>query len=143
MRRRSLAFLGLAVSVATAPAMSRATSFTGLGFLPGGGHSIAEAVSDGSVVVGTSAVVGTSGSEAFRWTSSGGMVGLGFATAAANGVSADGSVVVGQEKNNDAFRWTSDGGLVGLGTDLGGSANGVSAHPRRPQSAPAAAGSGG
>ncbi len=53
-------------------------SFTGLGDLAGGDfYSVATGVSvDGSVVVGYS----DSGSsyEAFRWTSGGGMVGLGY-----------------------------------------------------------------
>ena len=64
-----------------------------------------------------------SGSEAFRWTSAGGMVGLGdlpgggFSSYPA-GVSGDGSVVVGASSSAsslEAFRWTSDGGMVGLG----------------------------
>jgi len=71
-------------------------------------------------------VVGTSNSafgyESFRWTSGGGMVGLGdlpgggFASSAL-GVSADGSVVVGRSESgprDNAFRWTSAGGMVNL-----------------------------
>jgi probable HAF family extracellular repeat protein len=120
----------------------------GLGDLPGGiFYSIAWGVSaDGSVVVGrgTSPSVGlglpTSGaSEAFRWTSGGGMVGLGDLPgggffSSAFGVSADGSVVVGQgysASGYEAFRWTSGEGLVGLGDLPGGGfdseARGVSA----------------
>ncbi len=55
-------------------------SFQGLGDLTGGGvGSFASGVSgDGSVVVGRS--FGASGTEAFRWTSGGGMVGLGDLT---------------------------------------------------------------
>lgn len=73
------------------------------------------------------------GSEAVRWTSDGGTVGLGLlpgdaVDSAAFGVSADGSVVVGWgrrfqgegfQPKLEAFRWTSDTGMVGLG-DLTG-----------------------
>src|SRR5208337_4431920 len=77
---------------------------------------------DGSVVVGLSS--DTSGnSQAFRWTESVGMVGLGFlpggVTSSARAVSADGSVVVGLSSdasgNSQAFRWTESVGMVGLG----------------------------
>lgn len=92
---------------------------------------------DGSVVVGQGSVA--SGSEAFRWTSGGGMVGLGYLAGGgtygwAFGVSDDGSVVVGQGDNAsgyEAFRWTSGTGMVGLGHLAGGgfnsSANGINA----------------
>ena len=65
--------LGSAVSTAYAAAI-----LTPLGDLPGGVfNSGANAVSgDGSVVVGTGS--SASGSQAFRWTAGGGMVGLGF-----------------------------------------------------------------
>jgi probable HAF family extracellular repeat protein len=101
----------------------------GLGDLAGGGFlSKAAAVSaDGSVVVGhgTSA----SGQEAFRWTSSGGMVNLGDLAGGllqgwATGVSADGSAVVGQGSSasgSEAFLWTLSGGMIGLGDLPGGS----------------------
>jgi len=93
--------------------------FMGLGDLPGGRfRSFAWGVSaDGSVVVGYSD--STSGTEAFRWTSSGGMSGLGDLPGGlfgsyATGVSADGSVVVGRSTPDapahisvlEAFRWT-------------------------------------
>ena len=74
--------------------------------------------------------------EAFRWTSGGGMAGLGdflggntFSTAL--GVSADGSIIAGygvSASGAEAFRWTSGGGLVGLG-NLPGE---ISATPRGP-----------
>jgi probable HAF family extracellular repeat protein len=79
------------------------------------------------------------GVEAFRWTSGGGMVGLGDIRwgsfgSYAYGVSADGSVVVGRGTSASAgvaFRWTSGGSMVGLGGLPGGSydshAYGVSA----------------
>ena len=102
---------------------------TGMGFLPGGTFSLAHGVSaDGSVVVGynDTVVMGASGmsssEEAFRWTRSGGMVGLGFLSgdkhSHAHGVSADGSVVVGYSTVSpsgvQAFRWTQAGGMVCL-----------------------------
>jgi len=63
-----------------------------------------------------------SGSEAFRWTSGGGMVGLGDLpggsfSSSAYGVSADGSVVVGggtSDSGSEAFRWTQANGMENL-----------------------------
>src|SRR5690242_10715451 len=64
------------------------TTFTDLGVLPGQQYSNANAVSnDGS------AVVGNSGSHAFRWTMATGMQDLG--AFGPSSVSADGSVVAG------------------------------------------------
>lgn len=90
----------------------------GLGDLHGGAFgSGASAVSaDGSVIVG--GATSAAGTEAFRWTSGGGMVGLGdlegtdpeeevFASGA-SGVSADGSVIVGNSRVGEetvAFIW--------------------------------------
>jgi len=107
---------------------TQAAGFIPLGHLPDGssGASIANGVSaDGSVVVGESSAMGFS--EAFRWTASSGMVGLGdlaggFTESKAFGVSSDGTVVIGTSSSasgDEAFRWTSSGGMVGLG-DLGG-----------------------
>jgi len=92
---------------------------------------------DGSVVVGHSIAPGaapgqgSNHTEAFRWTSAGGMKGLGdlpgysLSQSIASGVSADGSVVVGRgnlnvDNFNEAFRWTEAGGMVGLGDLPGG-----------------------
>jgi probable HAF family extracellular repeat protein len=111
---------------------ARAASFQGLGDLPGGNfgggfYSVATGVSgDGSVVVGRSN--SASGFEAFRWTQTGGMVGLGDLPggefySGATGVSSDGSVVVGNgisASGGEAFRWTQSGGMVGLGYLPGG-----------------------
>jgi probable HAF family extracellular repeat protein len=108
------------------------SGMVGLGYLPGDTSSWVSGVSaDGSVLVGGSSpsVDGFYGAEAeaFRWTSDGGMVGLGYLPggdfhSAASDVSADGSVVVGTSRASvdgfyvaEAFRWTSDGGMVGLG----------------------------
>jgi probable HAF family extracellular repeat protein len=81
-----------------------AGSFTGLGDLPGGiFHSIAYAASaDGSVIVGYS--IPPSGvHEAFRWTATNGMVGLGFLPcdtwSIARAVSGDGRIIVGDAQN--------------------------------------------
>jgi len=102
--------------------------FMGLGDLPGGTvYSYPVGISaDGSTVVGYS--YSASGTEAFRWTSGGGMVGLGDLpggdfSSSANGASADGSVVVGGSSGDPVtgtFRWTSGGGMVGLGGLPGG-----------------------
>jgi len=107
--------------------------FQGLGNL-GGDFSEAQNVSaDGTTVVGRS--TSAQGSEAFRWTSDGGMVGLGDLpgltfSSTAWGCSADGSVVAGEgtsESGNEAFRWISDSGMTGLG-DLPGGPFGSRAH---------------
>ena len=94
----------------------------GLGHLAGGFFSSnAFAVSaDGSVVVGVSP--SSSGTEAFRWTESGGMVGLGDLPGGifhsnASGVSADGSVVVGRSYSSsgtEAFVWDETNGMRAL-----------------------------
>jgi probable HAF family extracellular repeat protein len=106
-----------------------------LGDLPGRGfNSEGHGVSaDGSVVVGLSR--STHGTEAFRWTQAGGMVGLGDLPGGdfnsyANGVSDDGLVVVGGSDCTvscspgagcrslpGAFRWTQAGGMTLLGDD--------------------------
>jgi probable HAF family extracellular repeat protein len=136
MARRLRAALFAATTALTAltsvDAMTpaRAQSFQGLGFLPGGTFSVANAVNaDGSVVVGDGDSSSSSSSEAFRWTSSG-MVGLGYApggtNSLANAVNADGSVVVGDgvigSGNDQAFRWTS-AGMVSLGFLPGGNSS--------------------
>jgi probable HAF family extracellular repeat protein len=110
----------------------------GLGDLPGGAFSsIAYNVStDGSVVVGRSA--SASGSEAFRWTSGGGMVGLGDLAggafdSSASAISSDGLIVVGRATTalgQEAFIWDSVNGMrrlydvlesdFGLGASLTG-----------------------
>ncbi|HET8728340.1 MAG TPA: autotransporter domain-containing protein, partial [Alphaproteobacteria bacterium] len=118
---------------------TEAGGMVGLGYLPGGSISWANAVSaDGSVVVGYSD--STPGRQAFRWTEAGGMVGLGDLAGGgfeseSYGVSADGSVVVGYgtnaDNNHEAFRWTQADGMVDLGDLAGGGfyseARGVSA----------------
>lgn len=93
---------------------SEGFSFTPLGDLMGSTFSSsAHAVSaDGSVIVGSG--TSASGTEAFKWTSAGGMIGLGNLTggtfdSSASGISADGSVIVGRgysSSGKEAFRWT-------------------------------------
>jgi probable HAF family extracellular repeat protein len=106
---------------------ARAALFTGLGDLPGGDfQSVPSTVSSEGTVVGRS--YSGLGIEAFRWTSGGGMVGLGdfddgSFDSQAMGVSANGSVVVGYGSTAsglEAFRWTSGGGMVSLGDLSGG-----------------------
>jgi probable HAF family extracellular repeat protein len=109
---------------------ARAATFTPIGDLPGGSfYSWATDISaDGSTVVGVS--LRDNGTEAFRWTRAGGMVGLGDLpggsfVSEAHGVSANGSVIVGMSASSftgaEAFRWTASGGMVGLGDLAGGS----------------------
>jgi len=106
-------------------------SFQGLGDLPGGRfNSHAFAVSaNGAYVVGLS--TSTLGQEAFRWTQSGGMQGLGSLPGGsrrgfnceARAVSADGSTVVGYSlaaSEWEGVRWTTSTGMVGLGDLQGG-----------------------
>lgn len=85
-----------------------------------GPFSAATAISsDGQVIVGYATSNTQPGTgEAFRWTQSGGMVGLGTLNGTgagtfsqANAVNADGTVIVGQSSTSgawaEAFRWTS------------------------------------
>ena len=105
-------------AAAAAPVMT--VDFMGLGDLPGGSFSSsAYGISaDGTVAVGTS---NSSLNEAFRWTSGGGIEGLGNLgySSISWGVSADGGVVVGYSNYSgsadQAFNWTSGGGMTGLG----------------------------
>lgn len=105
--------------------------FTALGDLAGGAvFSAAYGVSaDGSVVIGRSN--SETGMEAFRWTRSSGMVGLGFPEAFA--VSDDGAAIAGYRfipGRTEPVRWTQNGGTQGLGNIaecVGGAARGISA----------------
>ncbi len=88
----------------------------------------------GTVVVGTSDGGISPYGQAFRWTASTGMFGLGFLPGSSNsnatGVNANGSVVVGYSGINggvQAFRWTAQTGmqsvadlLIADGINLGG-----------------------
>jgi len=76
---------------------------------------------DGSVIVGESN--STEGHQAYRWTQSTGMVGIGILPggeflSGATAVSADGKVIVGlsgSARGYEAFRWEQTTGMVGLG----------------------------
>jgi len=112
----------LATVLLSAPALGQ-PSFNGIGDLPGGPYqSFAEAISaDGSTVVGQGR--DADGSQAWRWTPSGGLEGLGhmspLATGIAYGVSADGSVIAGNgfsSNGDEAFRWTEATGMQGIGS---------------------------
>jgi probable HAF family extracellular repeat protein len=78
---------------------------------------------DGSVAVGRDIAYSPYGTEATRWTLSGGLVGLGDLiprpyNSAAYDVSNDGVIVGTAAFSSDtqqAFRWTESGGMVGLG----------------------------
>jgi probable HAF family extracellular repeat protein len=133
---RSVAAVWRPAAVATAKAIkikqrhyaereaSAAMEAINVGLFPGGIISIANGVSaDGSVVVGYGDQFilnfGSQVYQAFRWTQSSGMVGLGWIDTAdkfsqAYGVSADGSIIVGVD-GQQAFRWTQAQGMVGLG----------------------------
>ena len=113
MLRRLLAMLGV-LGLASASSADL-PAFNGVGDLAGGAdESVAFAVSgDGQVVVGESE--GGSGTEAFRWTDSGGISGLGFVSLAdpessARAISSNGAVIVGSSNDASgvwrAFRWT-------------------------------------
>jgi probable HAF family extracellular repeat protein len=113
---------------------TQASGMAGLGTLPGhvpdgGPYSVATGVSsDGLVVVGASSSL-LQNYQAFRWTSTGGMMGLaempgdGWLNYAA-GVSADGEVVVGFGDEagigSRAFRWAPGSGAADLGRLPGG-----------------------
>jgi len=109
-----------------------ANGMTGLGVLPadaGATYAQSRATdvsADGTVAVGFSVGHGTNSyAEAFRWTRSGGMTGLGLLSGGqdsrAYAVNANGSVIVGSAtrpstvvpsiQGTVAFRWTSAGGL--------------------------------
>jgi len=136
--------MALLLSSAAISQSSFAATFTGLGFLPGStDSSSAGDVSLNGVVVGN-ANNAAGKQEAFRWTASTGMQGLGILGANpagnlrsyANGVSADGSVITGgtsssavtatSSSSTELCRWTAGGGMVGLGLlPGGGSSNGT------------------
>ena len=122
--------IALAMFVLGAPAGAQQARFVGLGDLPDGPFSSAanDVAADASVVVGVSlSDSGTAPEEAFRWTSAGGMLGLGsqggLARSEAHAVNAAGSVIVGSGGTGSAFgeatRWT-NGSVLKLGFLPGG-----------------------
>ncbi len=116
---------------------TEAEGMVSLGDLPGGGSysNISSGVyshayditPDGSTIVGYG--LSASGLEAFKWTESTGMVGIGdldgggFESRAIS-ATPDSSVIIGtgtSQFGTEAFRWTEDGGMIGLGDLEGGS----------------------
>ncbi len=103
------------------PSYAKADWFTPLGDFPGGNFdSRGGGVSNDGVVTGSGRTA--EGVEAFRWTSGGGMIGLGELASdegsGGSGISADGETVVGLSGNAtgpEGFRWNSSDGMVGLG----------------------------
>ncbi|MFH1613934.1 MAG: PEP-CTERM sorting domain-containing protein [Planctomycetota bacterium] len=127
MRNRAILVVVVAILLFVSTITTFATvSFQGLGHLRENSNSYGDDLSsDGSVVVGCSAL--TSEYEAFLWTSSGGMQGLGdlaggpFYSKALD-VSGDGTVIVGESKTDygvEAFKWTSSGGMDRLLPETG------------------------
>jgi uncharacterized membrane protein len=124
--------VGVVTCTFTLNTVARAVSFTGLGALDGTlFYSLGNKISaDGSTILGTSLNPRGKTQEAFRWTQSNGMQGLGFLSNGSQqadygeawNASADGSTIVGYNayglgaNGYEAFRWTEDTGIVGLGT---------------------------
>lgn len=135
--------IATAIAICFVPAACGAVAtFTPLGFIDSPSQSIAYAVSaDGATVVGES--ISNDGMQAFRWTRSGGIVGLGFLpnpggfkSSQAFAVSADGTIVAGASltpnallEDGSAMRWSAADGMTYLGnlggTDTGGIAQGM------------------
>ena len=90
---------------------------------------------DGTVLAGTSQANGFSPFQAYKWSSSGGLLALGDMPGGVTyswgtGISNDGNVIVGysgsanagpNSGDYEAFRWTPGGGMAGLGDLPGGS----------------------
>lgn len=90
----------------------------GMGFLPGMTGSAAIGISaDGNVIIGT--VGSTNGSQSFRWTEFGGMVGLGdfpggALSSSPTAVNHDGSIIVGHgtsENGSEPYIWDATNGM--------------------------------
>jgi probable HAF family extracellular repeat protein len=135
-----LRFVTLTTTVAllAAPPLLADLKFTSLGLMPSGTYSQPTGLSaDASVIVGKGSSSAAS-QEAFRWTATGGIIGLGDLAGGgsdsyANAVSSDGSVVIGNGTSAgkalptggntaltiEGFRWTATGGLTGLGAFSG------------------------
>ena len=103
-----------------------AQSYQNLGAFSGDSRSYGTAISsNGTIIVGWGYRPDGSGgtiTEAFQWTESTGIIGLGHIVgihSEANGISDDGNVIVGTSYFN-AFRWTAGTGMVGIGSLPGG-----------------------
>jgi probable HAF family extracellular repeat protein len=115
-----------------------AAYFTGIGGLQTGDFYSSQAMGisgDGLVVVGCADSLNPSIREAFRWTRSDGLVGIGDLVggeffSCAYGASNDGSVIVGvgrSDADEEAFRWTEAAGMVSIASGLRSQAKDVSA----------------
>jgi probable HAF family extracellular repeat protein len=112
------------LAVFSPSAQIQAARFIDLGFLPDpNAQSIPSGISaDGLVVSGyISPPSGQDGTQPFRWTEQGGMVGLGQLNGSAYslglGISADGATIVGYSVGpggSRAFRWSAGTGMTGL-----------------------------
>ncbi len=101
-------------------------TITDLGVLPGGVSSTATAIDAAGEVVGYTTFADNT-TEAFYWTQSGGMVGLGGTNSKAYGVNG-GDVVGITGGNGKAFKWTSGTGTVLLDPSNSGQANAINAN---------------
>ena len=129
--------LGVAVVVtADEEPQAEPASFIGLGHFPEGiaASRAFDVSADGMVVVGAANTLG--GLEAFRWTISGGLAGLGDLpgggfTSLATGASRDGNRIVGwswsEQGLKEAFVWDRNEGMMGLGDLPGGPFDSVAA----------------
>lgn len=113
--------MGILIAIFCGPNSSEAASLTALGHLPNYDNSVAYDVSsDGSVVTGSVYTYFFITEQAFRWTRSGGMVGLGHFSndapvSSGESISADGSVIVGvstpEVSVSGAYIWTAELGM--------------------------------
>jgi probable HAF family extracellular repeat protein len=117
-------FLGMAILLASSAADAATTyNVVNIGLLPGYVSSIATSVDNAGEVVGYD--TDASGqTQAFLWTQSGGLVGLGGTNSKAFAVNG-GNVVGATGANGQAFRWTSSVGYVLLDPNMRGQANSV------------------
>jgi autotransporter-associated beta strand protein/probable HAF family extracellular repeat protein len=138
-KRAAIALVAVFFALIPLPRSAQAQAFETIS--PPSGYNflgVAGVSADGLVVVGDIRPTGaTSGdSQAFRWTTSTGLIGIGFLpgkdSSAALGVNADGSVIVGNSNllnsgtASNPFRWTSSTGMVSI-INSNSSASAVSA----------------
>jgi hypothetical protein len=126
-KRAAIALVAASFAMIPLPRLAQAQAFETIS--PPSGYNflgVAGVSADGLVVVGdirpTGAINGDS--QAFRWNTSTGLIGIGFLpgkdSSAALGVNADGSVIVGNSSllnsgtASNPFRWTSSTGMVSI-----------------------------
>ena len=124
MLHRALVAIAVVVCL-EAPAVATTYNVVPVGILPNGTSSTATSVDNSGEVAGYTTFSASGGStEAFYWTESGGLVGLGGTNSVSTGV--NNGNVVGID-HNSAFRWTAAAGSVPLDPTHVGRANGVNA----------------